>query len=203
MRARSAQLVAVAAGGSQVGHLLAYQARFGGTALARQSAGAHAYFLPTLTSAVGVVAAAALAAVLLIAWARLFTGRRLGLRTRPGWRALDVLPPLFALQLAIYAGQEAFEASVYGTPVPAVLDLLLWGALGQLPVALVGALALACLSTRLEGALAAVDVRLAQLRPLLIAPGAVLVARPGANRAAVLAECAPAALTKRGPPPTS
>lgn len=199
-RAQVLQLLTIGAVGAQAGHLLAYQARFGGSALTLQRGGAHAYFLPTAGLALGAVAVPVLGALLVIAWARLFAGRRLGLQVRAGWRVLDVLPLLFALQLAIYAAQETLEALAYGTRAPPLVDLLLWGALGQLPVAAVGAMALAWISTRLGGALAAFDIRLAELRPLLLSPAAVLAAPHAVNLAVVLAQRAPAALVKRGPP---
>ena len=201
-RLRGLQLLAIAIAASQAGHLLAYQARFGGAALTLERSGAHAYFLPMLTWLGGAAGAAALAALLAVAWARVFGGRRLGLHAAAGWSAADLLPPLFVLQLAVYAGQETLESVAYGVNPPALVDLLLWGALGQLPAAAAGALALAWLSTRLEGALEAVDIRLAQLRPLLLEAGRPAPSRSPFSPAAVLAQCAPAAFVKRGPPHT-
>jgi hypothetical protein len=197
------QLVAVAAAGSQAGHLVAYQARFGGSALALERTGAHAYFLPAATGLVGTAAALGLASLLLIGWARLFAGRRLGFATRPGWRVLDALPLLFALQLAIYAGQESVESLAAGVPPAPALELLLWGALGQLPVACAGALALAWISSRLEGALEAVDIRLVELRSELGASAPLLAPPPAPTAALLLAQRAGAALAKRGPPGSS
>ena len=203
IRARALQLSAVAIAGSQAGHLVSYQARFGGAALPLERAGVHAYLLPTLTWLGGAIGAAALAGLLLIAWARLAAGRRLGMRRSAGSRALDLLPVLFVAQLAIYAGQETAEALAAGTAQPAVVELLLWGALGQLPVACVAAVALAWISTRLEGALEAVDVRLARLLPDLVAPPSLLPASRADRPGRALAWCAPAALVKRGPPARS
>jgi len=202
-RSRVLQLLTVGVAGSQAGHLVAYQARLGGSALAAQSAGAHAYFLPAFTSVVGAAGASVLAAVLLIAWARLVAGRRLGLQAQPGWRTLDLLPLLFVLQLGVYAGQETLEAITYGTSPPALVDLLLWGALGQLPVAALGAVALAWISTGLEGAFVAVDARLAELQPRLLAPAMAARAAGTSDLAGLLAQCAGASLAKRGPPFTS
>lgn len=196
-------LLAIGVAGSQAGHLIAYQARFGGAALRLERTGAHAYFLPTATGFLGALGAATLAAVFLVGWTRILAGRRLGFHTRSGWRALDVLPLLFALQLAIYAGQESIENLAVGGTPPAPADLLLWGALGQLPLAAAGAVALAWISTRLEGAFAAVDARLAVFQPVftgVLTPRPVVAPR---SAAAALAQSAPAALVKRGPPPAS
>ena len=199
-RARALQLLAIGLAGSQAGHLVTYQFRFGDAAIHLERAGAHAYFLPAATWLAGAIAAAGLAALLLIAWGRLVAGRRLGLRRVAGWPVLDVLPLLFVLQLTVYAGQESIEALAAGTQQPAVLDLLLWGALGQLPVAGAAAVALAWISTRLEGAFEAVDIRLARLLPDLVAPRSLLLTPRPVRPSSPLPHCAPAALVKRGPP---
>src|SRR5215472_8544977 len=137
-RARFAQLLLVATAGSQAGHLVAYQARFGASAAAVQAGGVHSYFLPLAATLLGGAGATGLLALLAIGAARLAAGRRRPIRER--WALMEVLPALFALQLAIYIGQESIEAAVTGGTGTAALDLLLWGALGQLPVAFLGAL---------------------------------------------------------------
>ena len=61
--------------GSQAGHLLAYQLRFGAVAQHVQSSGAHAYFPVLAKTSLGVVASAILAGLFITGLARALTGR--------------------------------------------------------------------------------------------------------------------------------
>ena len=149
-KALAVPLVAVAS--SPLGHLVAYQARFGAAATHEQSTGAHAYFpafAATLSAALG---ATLLGSLLVIAVARLVVGRRQGLRPGRRWPFIDVLAAVFTLQVAAYVLQEAAEALGAGAAMPAIPELVLWGALGMLPVALLAAIGLTWLSVRLEAA---------------------------------------------------
>src|SRR5438445_4764816 len=128
-------LMAVGLGllGSQAGHLLAYRVRFGTTAMEIQSTGAHSYFPTLARTTFGAAAAVLLAALLLVALARVLTGREVGGGSRPSY--VSLLAALFTIQLAVFAAQEIGEAVVAGAPVASAPLLLLWGTIGQLPVA--------------------------------------------------------------------
>jgi hypothetical protein len=132
-----------------LGHLLAYRVRFGAEAGHEQSSGVHAYFpvlVATLTAGLG---AALLASLLVVGAARLAAGRRRGERPGPRWPVTDLLAVLFTIQLGVFLALEVAEALAAGSPVPSAPELLLWGTLGQLPVALLAAVALSWLSPRL------------------------------------------------------
>jgi len=188
--------------GSQAGHLLAYELRFGSAAQHLQSSGAHAYFPVLAKTALGAVAAAFVGAIFLIGLARVLAGRT---RTRTGAAHgyLEVLAALFTIQLACFITQEVGEALVAGTAVDSAAHLLLWGSLGQLPVAALAAVALGWLWTQFESA---VD----DLRAVLAIPpaahGTVAVAIalwPVPDRGLLLWQVAGGSLGKRGPPPSS
>lgn len=190
---------------SQVGHLVASELRQGPGALAPDSSGAHAY-VPALTSvALGLAGAAVLAALLVVAAARVAWSSRAarpGGRGRPGRvrrvSALDLSAVLFALQLAVFLGQETLEATARGASPPDATSLLLWGCLGQLPVALLAGLVLSWVGARFESAverlLASAGQPLDQ-RPALPASPVRPPNRPsgGARRPA-------GAVSQRGPP---
>jgi hypothetical protein len=61
MRKRILTVLGVAIAGSQAGHLLAYQLRFGATAQQVQSSGAHAYFPLLARTSLGIAAIVLLA----------------------------------------------------------------------------------------------------------------------------------------------
>jgi len=145
-------LAALALGllGSQAGHLLVYQLRFGAAAQQFQSTGPHGYFPLVAKTALGTVAAALIAGLVLVGLARILSGRRVRSGSEPSY--VSVLAILFSLQLATFAVQEITEALVAGSSVMSGPDLLLWGTLGQLPVAVVAASALRWLSARVESA---------------------------------------------------
>ncbi len=142
--------VALALIASQAGHLLAYQLRFGAAAQSIQTTGAHAYFPLVAKTALGAAAAALLGGLLLVGLARAVTGRRVRSDSEPSY--VSLLAVLFSLQLATFAAQEITEALVAGTSIGSAADLLLWGTLGQLPVAVIAAGALRWLSARIDSA---------------------------------------------------
>lgn len=201
MNGRRAALAVLAFGlvGSQAGHALAYQLRFGDTAQAIQSSGVHTYFPALAKTAVGAAALALIAGLLIVGFARVVAGRRIETEAAPPF--IRLLAALYTLQLALFAGQETAEAFINGAPASSAAGLLLWGTVGQLPVALVGALALRWLVARLGPALARVAryARAFQLLPYT----------PAVVTFAVAAEMVPAldgvasGLIPRGPPSSS
>jgi hypothetical protein len=183
---------------SQAGHLVAFQLRFGPAAQTLQSSGSHAYFPMVAKTTLGVMAATLVAAMFVIGLARMLSGRSLT-RTRGRFGYIELLAALFTIQLACFVTQEVGEAIFSGVAVDSAPHLLLWGTLGQLPVAAIAALALGWLWTRFESA---VD----ELRAVLtVAPGpmrqiAVTVGIwPDPDRAHLLSQVA-GSLGKRGPP---
>lgn len=155
-----ASALAFAIVGSQAGHVLAYMLRFGDAAPAIQASGVHAYFPALAKTAVGAAAIALVAALFVIGFARVVAGRRIEKDSVPSFIAL--LAALYTIQLALFAGQETAEALAGGAPAGSVAVLLLWGTVGQLPVAMVGAIALRWLLGRLGPALARLESRLAR-----------------------------------------
>jgi hypothetical protein len=135
---------------SQAGHLLAYKVRFGAAALQVQSSGAHAYFPVVAKTALGAAAAALIGALLLVGLARILSGRRIKPASEPSYMSL--LAVLFTIQLASFVAQEVAEALIAGASVGSAADLILWGTLGQLPIAVVAAIAFRWLSARVESA---------------------------------------------------
>ena len=146
----SVPLVAVV--GSQAGHVLAYAIRFGGNSIQMQGAGTHAYFPTVAKTGIGIAAMAVLVTMLVIGAARLVGRHRLDTQTMPS--LLRLLAVLFTLQVACFAAQETAEAMLAGGRFASAPVLLLWAAAGQLPVALLGALALRWLGARFTPALA-------------------------------------------------
>src|SRR5258708_17815996 len=106
MNRRRLALAALALGllGSQAGHLLAYQLRFGAAAHQIQSTGVHAYFPLVAKTALGAVAAALIGGLLLVSLARLLSARRVRSDSEPPY--LPLLATLFILQLATFAAQQ-------------------------------------------------------------------------------------------------
>ncbi|HEY1421392.1 MAG TPA: hypothetical protein VGK33_06735 [Chloroflexota bacterium] len=144
--------VALAVLGSQAGHLLVYQLRFGAAAQQVQAAGAHAYFPTLAKTGVGALGAVAIAGVFVVALARVLSGGPLTPdRSMPSYARL--VAAMFTIQLAVFTGQELVESAAAGAVQPSLLVLLLWGTLGQLPVAMAAALALRWLMARLGSAI--------------------------------------------------
>lgn len=180
---------------SQAGHLLAYQLRFGTAAQQVQSAGAHAYFPALAKSVLGLAALGVLAAFLLVGLARMI-GMRPEKDSAPPY--LRLLAVLFTIQLGAFAVQETAESVLTGgaTSMPLVL---VWGTVGQLPVAAGAALGLRWLVARVSPALAELAL---QLRPAfqVVTSTTAMVAFPVATPIAPAAEAAPANFNRRGPP---
>src|SRR5256885_215030 len=80
--------------------------------------------------------------------ARTVARRAQPLTSGDGPSFVSVLATLFTLQLAWFMAQEVAEAVAAGLPLPGAENLLLWGMLGQLPVALAGATILVWLGRR-------------------------------------------------------
>lgn len=144
-------MAGLALAGSQAGHLIAYAVRFGAAAGQVQSSGAHAYFPVAAKTALGLVAAALLVALLLIALARSLSSPR---RVATGPSFMSLLAILFTVQLVCFVVQEIVEAALAGVPAESVAGLALWGMLGQLPAAVVVAATLRWLWSRVEDAVA-------------------------------------------------
>jgi hypothetical protein len=183
---------------AQAGHLIAYQLEFGAAAQAVQSQGAHAYFPGLAKTGLGVVAAAILASLLLVGIARLLPGREAVVVGR-GPSYLSLLSILFTTQLVCFIAQETVESVTAGQAVPSVLNLIFLGSAGQLPVAILAALALKWLAVRLDAALLTLRAELA-VRVESVAPASLLVPRPELVSVSALAEICPTAYIKRGPP---
>ena len=125
---------------SQAGHLLAYWARFGDRAWSVQASGAHLYFPLVARTAAGGAATIAIAGLMAVGLARVVAGRRLGSRGSISYVRLLAL--VFTVQMACFAVQESVEAGLGAAPATTAAGLVLWGTLGQLPVAMISALGL-------------------------------------------------------------
>jgi hypothetical protein len=195
-------MLCLAAFGSQAGHLLAYQLRFGAAAQNVQSTGAHGYFPLLAKTSLGAVGAALVAGLLLIGLAKALTGRPAS-RAGGGPSYVGLLAILFTVQLACFVGQEVGEELLAGSQVDSAPHLLLWGTLGQLPVAALAAVALVWLARRYESAVN--DVRaVLSARPTSLQLAALAIplwVTPG--RALLLSQVAGGSLAKRGPPVSS
>ncbi len=190
-------LVAFGAILSQLGHLLVYQLQFGSAALTVQSTGAHAYFPTVVKTSLGLGAAAVLASLLLICAARFIAGAR-GRAIAGGLPYVRLLGALFTVQLVFFALQETAESMAAGAAVATAPHLLLIGSVGQLPVALLGAVALKSLLVRFESAVTEIRVALASV-PESIAP-LIVVVSASTHDDLVRRPVAGASLAKRGPP---
>jgi hypothetical protein len=153
---RFGAVLGTALAAAQAGHLVAFELRYGGAAMQVQSIGAHAYFPTVARTGLGLGATAALATAFLIGAARLASGRRVEAGSAPSfWR---LLPVLYTLQLACFGAQETLEAMLGGSHASSAPLLLMWGAAGQLPIAVVTSLTVRWLLARLEPALAALHI---------------------------------------------
>lgn len=185
--------------GSQAGHLLAYQLRFGAAAQQVQASGVHAYFPFLAKTSLGVAGLALLAGLLLVGVARVINGRHFHSGSQPSYIAL--LAALFTIQLAVFAAQEVGEAMVAGATAGSAAQLLLWGTLGQLPIAALAALALRWLSVRVEAALGALgEVVIVTLRIALMPAPLSIPVHVAPDRALLMSRVAGVSLAKRGPP---
>jgi hypothetical protein len=185
---------------SQLGHLVVYQLQYGSAAPSLQSTGAHAYFPTLVKTSFGLVAAAVLASLLVIGAARLAAGGRVrAVAGAPSY--VSLLGALFTIQLVIFGLQETVEALAAGATVATAPHLLLMGSAGQLPVALLAALALKWLLVRFESAITELRVALPSIR-VPVAPAAVAFSA-WSRSDVVLRPVASASLAKRGPPSSS
>src|SRR5438132_9892228 len=149
VRNRALAVLGVALAGSQAGHLVTYQIRFGALADGIQSAGAHAYFPLVAKTTLGLAGVALIATLAFIGVARMLrSGHAVHWTGDPTYMSL--LACLFTLQLALFMTQEIVEAAAAGVPPDSAVNLLLWGILGQLPVALIGAAGLRWLWSQVE-----------------------------------------------------
>lgn len=199
MNKRTAAMIGLALAGSQAGHLLSYQLHYGAAAQHLQSSGAHAYFPLVARTSLGIVGTVLLASVFLIGLARMLAGRS-SFRATSTTSFVGLLATLFTIQLACFAGQEIGEGIVAHTPVASPAELLLWGALGQLPVSAVAAAGLRWILTRFESA---VEVVRSVIVVRQAAPVPFAVALPVWTRTDgtdLLSGVAGASLSKRGPP---
>jgi hypothetical protein len=202
MSKRTVAVLGLALAASQAGHLLAYQLRYGAAALQVQTTGAHAYFPVLAKTGLGVLAAALIGGLFVVGLARVLAGRAVA-QTRSHPPYLGLVASLFTLQLAFFVVQETVESIAAGLPVGSVEQLLLWGIVGQLPVATLAALAFAWLATRFEAAVGEIRAVLA-VGPPSLAPALVPVHIAAAHdNALLLSRVAGASLTKRGPPYSS
>jgi len=200
MRGRVAVLTGLALAGAQAGHLVAYQLRFGATAQQLQSSGAHAYFPTEVKTALGVVALALLASLLLIAVAGT-AARGVRVRTVESPSYLSLLATLFTLQLTFFVAQEVAESAVAGVSVDSAATLILWGTVGQLPAAVLLAAALRWLWSRVEVALGQLREVAPAWRPVLSSAPVALVPVHVDELAWRIAPRSPQ--SRRGPPHSS
>ncbi len=186
--------------GAPLGHALAYGLRYGSRAAQLQAAGSHSYFPAALATAAALLGAALILALLVVGMGRLMLGARSGKSAAGGCPIRALAVTLLSLQLAIFVGQEHLEAWAAGRAAEPLLPMLLWGLLGQGPVAFAAAVALAWVSVRFGDAVAAL---LLERRPRLNRPAPLLPpvspASYGSQR--LLCAAAPAVFVKRGPPP--
>ena len=181
---------------SQAGHLLVYGLIYGPAAGQVQSTGAHTYFPALMKTGFGLTAAFLLLAVAVVGLARVLAGRRLQASPAPGF--LRLLAMLFSLQLGVFIVQESVEMAA-GAPATSAAALLLWGSLGQLPVAVLAAIALRWIAVRVAPAVASLLQPMAgaiRLTPRVVAVRAV----PLPVAATTSLETLSLTFTRRGPP---
>lgn len=188
-------VLGVGIAGSQAGHLVAYSLRFGASAQQVQSAGAHAYFPSVARTVIGLVAIAGVAALLVIAAARVFSKRAERDSAPPYVRLFAIL---FTIQLAAFAVQEIAESALTGASVSVPL-ILVWGTVGQMPVAAAAALGLRWLLATVRPALLQL-VQLLEPAFQLVTERTAFVVFPVAAEMLPAAEPAPPTFNRRGPP---
>ncbi len=187
--------------GSQAGHLLAYEVRFGAAAQHIQGSGTHAYFPLLAKTALGAAAAALIGALLLVGLAHILSGRRLKSASLPPY--VSLLAGLFSIQLAAFIAQEVAEAIIAGNRVASAPDLMLWGTLGQLPIAVIAAIAFRWLSARFEAAVGLIRDILRATIALQAAPTIAIPVYAPSDQALLMSRVARSHLAKRGPPSSS
>jgi hypothetical protein len=184
---------------SQLGHLLVYQLLFGPAAMSAQSTGAHAYFPALFKTSAGLAAAVLLTSLLVIGASRFLTRGSIAIASSsPSF--IRLLALLFTVQMMAFGLQETLESLAANMAVASAPHILLLGAVGQLPVAILGALALKWLMVRFESAVTAIRVALLSVR-IATSPVAVAVsAWCHLDQDLVLRPAAGPSLAKRGPP---
>ncbi|HKC18662.1 MAG TPA: hypothetical protein VKE27_03430 [Candidatus Dormibacteraeota bacterium] len=182
--------------GSQAGHLVAYQIRYGAAAERIQVVGAHAYFPAIVKFGLGLLAAFVLLGLVAVGLARLLAGRRLEGASAPSLLRMTAM--LFCFQLTCFVVQESAEMAS-GAPALSAPVLLLWGTMGQLPVAVLAALVLRWLAVRVAPA---VTELLTPAAPAILfaPPNIPLVVWPAMVEGAVSSERLLRAFSRRGPP---
>ena len=181
---------------SQAGHLFIYGLIYGPSAGHVQSTGAHAYFPALVKTGFGLTAAFLLLALAVVGLARVLAGRRLRGAPAPGF--LRLLAMLFCLQLSVFIVQESVEMAA-GAPTTSAAALLLWGSLGQLPVAVLAAIALRWIAVRVAPAVASLLQPMAG--PIRLTQYVVAVrALPLPVQAATSLDALSLTFTRRGPP---
>ena len=185
--------------GSQAGHLLAFQLIFGSAAQHLQSTGSHAYFPLLAKTALGAIAAAVLLGMFVIGLSRVLSGRS-GVAKPSGMPFVQLVAALFTLQLACFITQEVVESMVSGTGSASAPSLLLWGTLGQLPVAAMAAIGLRWLWTRFEAAAEDLRAVLTAVRAPRIPALITVQAWPAPNSALLRSQLGRSSPSKRGPP---
>ena len=181
---------------SQAGHLLVYALVHGQAAALVQSTGAHAYFPTLVKSAFGLTAIFLLLSLVTVGLARVLSGRRIENAPAPSF--VRVVALLFCLQLSCFVVQETLEMAA-GAPATSAPALILWGSLGQLPVAVLAALVLRWIAIRVGPAVASL------LRPVTTAVRlttftVTLQPRPVPIEAASPIGILASRLRRRGPP---
>ncbi|HEY4027398.1 MAG TPA: hypothetical protein VGO86_13290 [Candidatus Dormibacteraeota bacterium] len=202
VRASKLRVFAVAVAilaGSQLGHAIAYYTRFGMDAGSRQSQDVHSY-LPTLAGGLSAALGVLLMTSLLMIAAARSLAPPAGYRRRGTLRFSDLLPALFTVQLLVFAGQETIESMAGGGHLPSAIELVLWGAIGQLPAAAIAAAVLTWLLTRLESAWTTLVHSARRLLHEPPPPALEPAARREPAPALTLATVCPSAFRKRGPP---
>ena len=189
---------------SQPGHALTYLVRYGARGLTLETQGVHGYF-PTLFRLSWVlIGLLAIGALLLVAGGRLMLGRALARRRLPGVGPGGLFLVLALVQLSFYFAQESIEAAAAGNVLhlQGYLQILDWGALGQLPLSVLAAFALSWLSSPLEAAIAILRSPFTYVGTPVVSPIPALspVAWPDRLQAVRLEATYPPAFRKRGPP---
>jgi hypothetical protein len=184
---------------SQLGHLVVYQVQFGSSAQSLQSTGAHAYYPAVVKSSAGLVAAAILAMLLVIGASRILARGPIA-KAASSPSLVRLLALLFTIQMASFAIQETLESLAANVAVASAPHILLLGALGQLPIAILGALAIKWLLVRFETAVAAIRVALSSIRASGLPVAIAFSAWRHADDDLVRGPFAGPSPAKRGPP---
>jgi hypothetical protein len=189
---------------SQPGHALVYLIQFGSRGLALETQGVHGYFPVLLRMSWALTGLVVVGGLALIAVGRIVFGHALGRRRLPGVGPGRLFLVLAIVQLTFFFAQESIEAGASGTVLHlhGYLAILGFGALGQLPLSVLGALALSWLSSPLQAAISALRSPFVAVRRLVPDPvPAVAPAIWSVQLQPVRLEATyPPAFRKRGPP---